>query len=220
MRKQTGRVHVVLVSGKKQSGKDAAAKVLVKEFGYIKVSFAELLKQTAAAALSTLTNTPVKREWLEKESFKQERILGKYITYREFLQYFGTNFVRKYIDEDFWVQSAANSIIKNVSSKKKYLYVISDVRFPSEIKAFSKIILSAFPDAIITTVRVQRIKRTLLQKMYDKLKEHSSENSLDFYRDWDYILYNYYDLNTYIKIVRSLVHDIISQVGACGSNKS
>ena len=211
MKKSKGRVHIVLISGKKQSGKDTAANILIKDFGYIKVSFAEVLKQSSAAVLSVLTGNSIKRECFEDNSFKQKSIPGYSLTYREFLQYFGTEFVRKYIHKDFWVHTAVDTIVHNVLSKNKYSYVITDVRFPSEIKTFSKEILQHFPNAVITTIRVQRTERKLLQKVYDKFTEHSSENSLDFYKKWDYTLYNYYDLKMYTNIVRSCILDILSR---------
>ena len=212
MKNKQRRVHVVLISGKKQSGKDTAANILIKDFGYTKVSFAEVLKQSSAAVLSVLTGTTIKREWFEDNDFKQKSMPGYYITYREFLQYFGTEFIRKYIHEDFWVHTAADTIIHNVLSKKKHTYVISDVRFPSEISTLTKEILTAFPDAVITTIRVQRKERKLFHKVYDKFTEHSSENALDFYRKWDYTIFNYYDIKMYTRTIKSCILDILSKV--------
>ena len=212
MKNKQRRVHVVLISGKKQSGKDTAADILNKDFGYIKVSFAGMLKEASAAVLSVLTGTTIKRVWFEDNTFKSMALPGYAITYREFLQYFGTEFVRKYIHKNFWVHTAVDSIVYSVSNKKKFSFVIQDARFPSEIKTFSKELLEVYPDAVITTVRVQRKSRSFLNKIYDQFKEHSSENSLDFYNKWDYKIYNYHDLKTYKNVIRSCILDVLSNI--------
>lgn len=55
--------------------------------------------------------------------------IGK-MTHREFLEYFGTNIVRK-IKTDAWVCSSINKIV----SENSQIAIIPDVRFPNEVKA-------------------------------------------------------------------------------------
>lgn len=55
------------------------------------------------------------------------------LTIREFLQYFGTDLVRK-IKDDAWVSAT----IKLINSENPSIAIIPDVRFPNEVKAINE----------------------------------------------------------------------------------
>lgn len=211
-------MHVILLSGKKQSGKDTAANVFIKKHGYTKISFAYLLKESSAVLLHMLfrdfPDYPTKdfkdhpkiitSKLFEDNAFKMSKICNTNITYREFLQKFGTDFIRKYINDSFWVHAAVNQICNIHEQRGRTKFIISDVRFPNEITEFSKDIKAHFPEAIITTIRVERQRTSLLMKIKNKFTEHKSENALDFYTKWDYTVYNLGSLQEYIKNISTL----------------
>tara|TARA_Y100001973_G_C5113902_1_gene289120 strand:+ start:150 stop:881 length:732 start_codon:yes stop_codon:yes gene_type:complete len=87
------------------------------------------------------------------------------MTAREFMQYFGTDIMRK-IYEPIWVESCINLMDKEQSE----LAIISDVRFENEVKAIES-----------AGGKVIRLTRQICED------EHDSEKALDNYKFSDYI---------------------------------
>ena len=117
------------------SGKDTAADYLVNDFGFRRESFANTLKDAVAAVFGwdrTLLEGRTKeaREWREQEDAWWTQRLGKSITPRWILQHWGTDLCRRYFHDDIWIASLENKVRKTTDN-----IVISDVRFPNEIKA-------------------------------------------------------------------------------------
>jgi hypothetical protein len=70
------------------------------------------------------------REWREQRDDWWSNRLGKDITPRHILQYWGTEVCRNGFHDDIWIASLENKMRKTGDD-----IVISDVRFPNEIKA-------------------------------------------------------------------------------------
>jgi len=116
-------------------GKDTAADYLVNFHGFRRDSFANTLKDAVAAVFGwdrTLLEGRTKeaREWREQIDDWWSQRLGKSITPRWVLQYWGTDVLRNHFHDDIWIASLENNM-----RKTKDNIVISDVRFPNEIKA-------------------------------------------------------------------------------------
>lgn len=117
------------------SGKDTAADYLVNFHGFRRDSFANTLKDAVSAVFGwdrTLLEGRTKeaREWRERVDFWWSNRLGRQITPRWILQYWGTEVCRQGFHDDIWIAS-----LENKMRKTKDNIVISDVRFPNEIKA-------------------------------------------------------------------------------------
>lgn len=118
------------------SGKDTAADYLVNFHGFRRDSFASTLKDAVAAVFGwdrTLLEgrTTEAREWREQvDEWWAERLGIPHLTPRWILQYWGTDVCRNHFHDDIWIAS-----LENKMRKTKDNIVISDVRFPNEIKA-------------------------------------------------------------------------------------
>ena len=118
------------------SGKDTAADYLVNFHGYRRDSFANTLKDAVANVFGwdrTLLEGRTKeaREWREQvDTWWAERLDMPNLTPRWILQYWGTEVCRKAFHDDIWIASVENKMRKTADN-----IVISDVRFPNEIKA-------------------------------------------------------------------------------------
>jgi hypothetical protein len=118
------------------SGKDTAADYLVNFHGFRRDSFANTLKDAVAAVFSwdrTLLEGRTKeaREWREQvDPWWAERLNMPTLTPRWILQHWGTEVCRQGFHDDIWIAS-----LENKMRKTKDNIVISDVRFPNEIKA-------------------------------------------------------------------------------------
>lgn len=117
------------------SGKDTAADYLVNFHGFRRDSFANTLKDAVAAVFGwdrvlLEGRTKEAREWREQRDEWWSNRLGQDITPRKILQYWGTEVCRNGFHDDIWIASLENKMRKTGDN-----IVISDVRFPNEIKA-------------------------------------------------------------------------------------
>jgi hypothetical protein len=118
------------------SGKDTAADYLVNFHGFRRDSFANTLKDAVAAVFSwdrvlLEGRTKEAREWREQvDTWWAERLDIPKLTPRWILQHWGTEVCRQGFHDDIWIASLENKMRKTTDN-----IVISDVRFPNEIKA-------------------------------------------------------------------------------------
>lgn len=121
------------------SGKDTAADYLVNFHGFRRDSFANSLKDAVSFVFGwdrTLMEGKTKesREWREKvDLWWAERLNIPHLTPRWVLQNWGTEVCRQGFHDDIWIASLENRMRKTTDN-----IVISDVRFPNEIKAIHK----------------------------------------------------------------------------------
>ena len=114
------------------SGKDTVAERLVVEHGYKRDSFAKSLKDAVASMFNWDRDMlegrgESSRHWREQpDKFWSERF-GREVTPRTILQEFGTEVMRGQMYDGIWVDSC-------IGRYKGENTVISDTRFPNEIK--------------------------------------------------------------------------------------
>jgi len=117
------------------SGKDTIADYLVNFHGYRRESFANSLKDAVAAVfgwdrIMLEGRTNESRAWREKRDEWWSQRLGKDITPRHILQYWGTEVIRNSFHDDMWIASLENKLRQSNDD-----IVITDCRFPNEIKS-------------------------------------------------------------------------------------
>ena len=122
---------IIGISGKKQSGKNLAAK-LIKECSKKKVvciNFAYPIKRIVAMLLQ------IPLEQLENHTYKETRLSSKfnYHTPRELMQLIG-QFGRDSISQDIWI----NYIFDIINNDDSTIYVITDVRYINEVERIEK----------------------------------------------------------------------------------
>lgn len=122
--------------GRKRSGKDTFASVLIEEHGFTKAGFADPLREVALAidpivGMTALgTRTVRYSEVLDHYGYEEAK--DRFPEFRTFLQRLGTDAVRTVIGEDTWVDLAASRI-----DARRSPLVLTDVRFPNEAKAIT-----------------------------------------------------------------------------------
>ena len=200
------------------SGKDTAADYLVNFHGYRRDSFANTLKDAVACVFGwdrTLLEgrTTEAREWREQvDTWWAERLNMPQLTPRWVLQYWGTDVLRKIFHDDIWIASLENKMRKTGDN-----IVISDVRFPNEIKAIHsaggivvRIKRGNDPDWYQDAVNMNEGRGNMSWLMStDKLKKlgiHASETS------WvggsiDHTVYNDTTIDALFEQIKNLVSD-------------
>ena len=211
------------ISGKKQSGKDITAKMIMYfeshafkkytfekylevlnnkkiEYGYssefeIK-KFADKLKEIVClltgCTLKNLEDEIFKNSFLPKEWGVEKEGILIIPTYREALQFIGTDMFRDMFHINTWVNATMSGYKLNYSDEwgEEYYpnWIIPDVRFPNEVLA------------------IKEKKGILIRINSDRSKEdnHESEIALDNYNDWDYIIENNGSLNELLLKIKEI----------------
>ena len=127
---------IIGVCGFIGSGKDTIADYLTNFHGYRRESFANSLKDAVAYVFGwdrTMLEgrTTQARAWREQvDPWWAERLNMPNLTPRWVLQYWGTEVCRKAFHDDIWIASLENKLRNSTDN-----IVISDCRFPNEIKS-------------------------------------------------------------------------------------
>lgn len=181
---------VVLVSGKLQSGKNSFADMCMEylkdktnvSYDYFAKELKERCKEDFSDLISFInklceTFPPEIRELLytqDENWFENKNELTRIL-----LQLYGTNIFRNRVDIDYW----AKQVVENVYNSNSNIIFVTDVRFPSEIKALKN--MEHDYGFNIITIRIERdIDRT------KDFNQHDSETALDNYEYFDKVFLN------------------------------
>jgi hypothetical protein len=127
---------IIGIAGFQGSGKDTIADYLCNIYGFKRDSFANTLKDAVAAVFGwdrelLEGRTKESRAWREQvDPWWANRLNMPDLTPRLVLQLWGTEVARKAFHDDTWIASLENKLNRAHND-----IVITDVRFPNEIKA-------------------------------------------------------------------------------------
>lgn len=125
---------IIGICGFQSSGKDTLAEILITKYGFVKLSFAGIIKDIVALLFEWPRDkleglSKVDREWREQvDEWWSKALNMPNLTPRHTLQYFGTELFRKHWHEDFWVKVLERKLTKYEN------VVITDCRFQNEIE--------------------------------------------------------------------------------------
>lgn len=130
---------IIGLSGFIGSGKGTVAKRLVNHHGFVELSFASHLKDVIAVMFGWPRkmlegDTHESRVWREQLDPFWSELLGRNWSPRIAMQVIGTDVVRDKFYDGMWVAN----VLKTVQQNPNANYVISDVRFSTEIEVCSQ----------------------------------------------------------------------------------
>jgi hypothetical protein len=208
---------IIGVCGFIGSGKDTVADYLVNFHGFRRESFANTLKDAVSAVFGwdrvlLEGRTKQAREWRERRDDWWSQRLGMEITPRWVLQYWGTDVCRKAFHDDIWIASLENKLR---SSKDDI--VISDCRFPNEIKSIKDaggVVIRVkrgdepiwYEDAVNFNAGQQRIGWAIGKHRLESIGVHASEYSW-VGTNFDAVLTNNDSIDDLYAKIRNLVED-------------
>jgi hypothetical protein len=130
---------IIGISGFIGSGKDTVADYLIRFKGFQRMSYAGPLKDAVASIFGwdrelLEGNTRYSREWRDQvDPWWANRLDIKHLTPRWVLQQWGTEVGRRAFHDDIWIASIENQL-RGVRNN----VVISDCRFPNELKSIKR----------------------------------------------------------------------------------
>lgn len=147
---------IIGLTGYAQSGKDSVANILVENYGYQRIAFADPIRDLLYA-----TNPMLKEGYRVKglvDVYGWDRVKVDYPEARRLLQELGVG-ARKVFGDMFWVKQALRQL------EVEGNFVITDVRYPNEAKAIREHQGS----------QIWRVKRSGV----DAVNSHESESAMD-----------------------------------------
>ena len=175
---------IFIASGKANSGKDTTCELInnyikLKGLKSVNLQFSSYIKMYAKTIAG----------WDGNEDTKP----------RSLLQELGTDVIRKYIDEYFFI----NRIIDDIKVYSYYFDVItiSDARFPKELDS----IKNNFKDVYKINIKRPNFENNL----NDIQRKHVTEVALDNYNDYDYILVNDGSINDLNDKIKQIIDKVI-----------
>lgn len=193
------------------SGKDTAADYLVNFHEFRRESFASSLKDAVAAVFgwdrSLLEGrTRESREWREQvDTWWAQRLDIPNLTPRWVLQHLGTDVLRNHFHDDIWIASVENKL-----RQSKDNVVITDCRFPNEIRAIKQlngqviwIVRGELPNWYEFAVQANQ-GDPAAQEYLNESKIHSSETSWVGTK-FDHIVFNNNSIDILYNQLKSLV---------------
>jgi len=174
---------IIGLSGYATSGKDTVAKILIEDYGYTRIAFADPIRE-AVYILNPIVKDGFRVQGLV-DVYGWEVAKTDYPEIRRLLQVFGSELGREKFGNNFWVNQALFGI-GNANSK----VVITDVRFPNEASAIK----------MYESAQVWRITRPGIQPV----NTHISETALDSYA-FDHTIVNDAGLNDLQQTIKLLL---------------
>lgn len=173
---------IIGLTGKRGAGKDIVADYLVGQYGFVRVAFADPLKESVGALFG------ITREQIEK--WKNDRYVSvsvsvgfeledgyqiptAVLSFRKFLQRYGTEAHRQIFGDDFWIDQTFEHIRRLLREGRDV--IITDVRFDNEAE-------------VITSVggTVVEVKRPQNEVADDHASEQLPLADLDIWNDRDF----------------------------------
>lgn len=179
---------LVGILGKKRAGKDTISDYLEKKYNFNKIAFATPLKEVCKILFD----------------FSDEQLYGDLkevvdpnwgMSPRHMMQYLGTDILRKQIKDDMWINIVRNKYLKYTKENKDYRMVISDVRFPNEIKAVH--------DLSGIVIKVTR-------PSINNKDQHESETLIDTINDYDFEVINDGTMEDLYNKIDKIINNIVN----------
>ena len=114
--------------GYARSGKDSVASILIEEYGFERVSFADPIRNAVYTLNPYVTEAGLRIQPLI-DILGWDAVKVQYQEVRRLLQVFGTEVAREQWSDSFWVDLGFSKMQPDGK------YVITDVRFPNEAEA-------------------------------------------------------------------------------------
>lgn len=211
---------IIGICGFISSGKDTTAEYLVKNHNFIKLSFANAVKDALSSIFSWNREylegaTPESRIWRETiDSWWATRLNIPNFSPRWAMQNFATNIMRKHLHNDIWIACIERKILLLLESNINQNIIITDCRFPNEIKFLknlgAKIWWIRRADLPIWyNMAISNINKGIEELIYDNKVIHYSEWAW-INTDYDTVINNNGNISNLYKQIKNVYNVLIN----------
>ena len=209
---------IIGLVGFQGAGKDTIADYLVNIHEFKRESFANTLKDAVAHIFGwdrelLEGRTRQSRAWREQRDEWWSNRLGREITPRWVLQYWGTEVARRGFHDDIWIASLENKL-RTITDD----VVISDCRFPNEISAIKsaggrviRVVRGPepewYPFALAVNQGEKNITWSRAKMQLEKFAIHASETAW-IGTEFDAVVENNSSLDDLYRQITGLVQDL------------
>lgn len=176
---------IIGLSGYARSGKDTIAEILIMNYGFRRLAFADNIRKAIKVLDPILDNGKRVNEMVSEVGWEKAKAQTEM---RRLLQVFGTEVGREMFGEDFWVEQVFNEIINDYTYEN---FVITDVRYPNEADFIRD-----------RGGEIWRITRSDI----NAINSHSSEHAMDNY-DFDRFISNDSDIANLSTLIFGIMRD-------------
>lgn len=152
---------IIGLSGYARSGKDTIAEILIMNYGFRRLAFADNIRKAVRILDPILDNGRRVSEMVSEIGWEGAK---HYPEMRRMLQVFGTEVGREMFGEDFWVNQVFRQIEEDDVTDN---FVITDVRYPNEADFIRD-----------RGGEIWRVTRSQI----NAINAHSSEHAMDNYK--------------------------------------
>lgn len=158
-----GITMIIGLSGYARSGKDTIAEILIMNYGFKRLAFADNIRKAVKVINPIISGDIRANEMIDSYGWEVAKSTPEM---RRILQVFGTEVGRQMFGEDFWVQQVFRQMEQDNAYEN---FVITDVRYPNEADFIRE-----------RGGEIWRVSRSSIKA----INSHSSETALDSY-DFD-----------------------------------
>lgn len=173
---------VIVISGKRKSGKDHISTLITNYIGYQRMRYMAILRIAA----------PIKKEFAKNNRLDFTRLLDS-SDFKENFRMAMVEWSESYREREGW-NCFLKQAIKEQRAKDKLIWILNDARRPCDLEYFEDD--PAFAETKIIKLRVQASDAARMSRNWtytEGIDDRPTECGLDDYTDWTHVINNDYN---------------------------
>lgn len=190
---------VIILSGKRKSGKDHISTLITNYIGYARMRCLAVLRIAG----------PIKKEFARNNKLDFGRLLDS-SDYKENYRIAMVEWSERYREKEGW-NCFLKQAIKEQRAKDKDIWILNDARRPCDLDYFDND--PTFTETKIIKLRIEASEEARISrgwKFVEGIDDSDTECGLDFYDDWTYVIEN--DYNDQTEILTNALQPIFQEI--------
>lgn len=170
---------VIILSGKRKSGKDHISTLITNYIGYQRMRNLAILRIAG----------PIKKEFARNNKLDFSRLLDS-TAYKENFRLAMVEWSERYREKEGW-NCFLKQAIKDQKAKDKAIWILNDARRPCDLEYFEND--PSFANTTIIKLRIEADEEARMSrgwKFVEGIDDRDTECGLDYYDDWTYVIEN------------------------------
>lgn len=198
---------VILLSGKRKSGKDHISTLITNYIGHHRMHHLAVLRIAG----------PIKREFSRTNKLDFTRLLDS-SAYKENFRMAMVEWSESYREREGW-NCFLKQAIKEQRAKNKSIWILNDARRPCDLEYFEED--PAFADTQIIKLRIEASEEARMSrgwKFMAGIDDRPTECGLDDYDDWTHVVNN--DYNDQRELLQGLLRPVYDDIDKALADES